>query len=157
MNPQTHEEPIDNKEIKEEKKNNSRIRNIALTFWSAVAGIVVWGRLATGSTPNDKFIVDPERQQVTANFEFDHRWGSTSYDVTIRKEWDTYMWLIEKWTIKKKAIFECQGDNVENVCTTLNKEMNELNGDIDRSSEQNQENKFEQIKNVFKSWIDNLK
>ncbi len=150
---QSPQEPVNNTETKEEKgeeKNNNKIKNITSAFWWALAGVVLWGRLTTQFVPNDKFIVNPEQHEITANFEFDHRWWSNSYDVTIRKEWNTYMWLIEKGGMSKKVIFKYQDNDLDNLFVSLNDKMHQLNGQVKKWSEDVQEAKFNELKKY--SW-----
>jgi hypothetical protein len=73
--------------------------------------------------------LNPENQQVEFSIEHRHyEWKSSTrivdYDITVNKEWDTYMWLINKKDWRK-------GTNIKLKSNDLNDVFNQIADKLD--------------------------
>lgn len=75
---------------------------------------------ACDNISNDEIIFNPENQSARFKVEYQYyrwsqQWDIVDYDISVSKQWDTYMWLIKEidgWKSKKTTV---EADNVDEV------------------------------------------
>lgn len=108
---------------------------------------------ACDNMQNDEIRLNPEDQSARFKVEYQYsEWSAWynifDYDITISKQWDTYMWLINQknWRNSKKISIE--SDSVDEVFDEISKALE--SDQITESTANKKDNKVNFVKNEYK-------
>lgn len=127
-------------------------------WWRKVtAAAALWLALtACDDMPNNEIRLNPEDQSARFKIEYQYSMWSAGYDIvdydiTVSKQWDTYMWLINEkngWKSKKTTI---ESDNVDEVFDGISRAL-----DSDQIKDETTFNKNKKINFVEKEYKDKI-
>lgn len=136
-----------------QKENRSGIKSRIRTTTTAAALLAAVG---CDNIPNDEIRLNPEDNSARFNIEYQYSlWSAwydiVDYDITIRKEWDTYMWLINEKNGWHRNKTEFESDNVDDV-------FNEISNALDNNQikEETTRNKNKKVNFVKKEYEDKI-
>lgn len=138
--------------VQSQEKNHSKLKWWVKATTAATLLTLAW----CNNVQNNEIKLNPENQSVEFGIEHIHsEWSAgyniINYGITVSKQWDTYMWLINEknWWHSKKTSFE--SNNLNDVFYQI---ANSLDNDqITDGTREKQNKKIEFVKKEFENKI----
>lgn len=137
----------------QQRESRSWIKSWIKTTTTAAAILAAVG---CDNIPNDEIRLNPGDQSARFKIEYQYSlWSAgyeiVDYDIVVRKQWDTYMWLINEknwWHSRKTSV---ESDNVDDVFSKISNAL-----DNDQIKDETTHNKNEKVRFVEKEYKDKI-
>ena len=137
---------------KENHPKFKRLKKVATTF--ALASTLT----ACDNMPNDEVRLNPEEQSARFKIEYQYsEWSAgyniVDYDITVSKQGDIYMWLINQKNGRNRKKTSIESDSVDSIFDEISKMLD--NEQIKEETAYNKDKKVKFVKEKYKNNVSN--